>query len=132
MNWSQLESEIQELASQIKIKPDIVIGIVRGGLVPACLLSSKLGVKDMYCLTTKKVGEERKVMSEISEDIKEKNVLLVEDMLETGRSLIVAKEYLETKGAKVKTACLYTMPISEIQPDYSLKEVPEPVQFPWE
>lgn len=132
MNWDELRAEVKMLAGKIDYSPDSIVGIVRGGLVPARLLSSELGVKDMYALTVKKVGEERKVTSDILEDVSGKKILLVEDMIETGKSLIVAKEYLEKKGAEVKTACLYTMPISEIRPDFSLKEVAEIVPFPWE
>ena len=120
------------LAAKVDFAADIIVGIVRGGLVPARLLSTELGVKDMYALTVKKVGEERKVMSEILEDLHGKKILLVEDMLETGKSLIVAKEYLESKGAEVKTACLYTMPQSEIVPDFSIRQIGEVVHFPWE
>ncbi len=132
MNWEELDKEITTLSSKINNPPDIIIGIVRGGLVPARLLSSKLNVKTMHALTVKKLGAERKVTSEIAEDLTGKKILLIEDMLETGKSLIVAKQYLETKGAIVKTACLYIMPISEIKPDYYLKEINDAVKFPWE
>ncbi len=132
MDWNELHNEIRNLAKKIDYKPDIVIGIVRGGLIPSRLLSGLLSVKEMYCLTVKKVGDQRKVMSDITENLSGKKVLLVEDILETGKSLQVAKEYLEAKGAEVQTACLYTMPMSEIRPDYSLKEVAEIAHFPWE
>lgn len=132
MTWEELESEINSLVNKININPDIIIGVVRGGAILARLLSSKLNIKEMYCLTVKKVGNERRVVTEINGDIKGKQALLVEDMLETGRSIISAKQYLGDKGAIVKTACLYTMPISEIKVDYSLKEINETVRFPWE
>ncbi|HEY4525214.1 MAG TPA: phosphoribosyltransferase family protein [Candidatus Paceibacterota bacterium] len=132
MNWNELREEVKSLASKIDYTPDVIIGIVRGGLIPARLLSSELRVKDMYAITVKKVGDERRVMNDILEELSAKNVLLVEDMLETGKSLLVAKEYLEEKGARIKTACLYTMPISELRPDFWLKEVSEVVPFPWE
>lgn len=132
MNWETLEKEVQDLAQKIGYVPDYIIGIVRGGLVPARLLSSYLGVKEMYGLTVKKTEEGRKVTTEITDDLHGKNVLVVEDMLETGKSLFAAKEYLESKGAVVKTACLYTMPLSEVTPDYSLRQVQEVAQFPWE
>ncbi|MDE2078820.1 MAG: hypothetical protein KGI73_00370 [Patescibacteria group bacterium] len=132
MNWSDLEKEVESLASKVDFVPDLIIGIVRGGLIPARLLSSKLKVKDMYGLTVKKIGEARKVTSDILEDLSGKKILLVEDMLETGKSLVVAREYLIAKGADVKTACLYTMPISELKSDFFLGEVSEVARFPWE
>ncbi len=132
MTWLELHAEVKKLAAQITISPDIIVGVVRGGIIPARLLSSELKVKSMYCLTVKKLGNERGVTSSILEDLNRKNILLVEDMLESGRSIITAKEYLKEKGARVKTACLYTMPISELKPDYFLREIREVIKFPWE
>jgi hypoxanthine phosphoribosyltransferase len=75
----------------------------------------------MYCLNVAKRGEERQVTTLIVDDLSGQNVLLVEDMLETARSMKAARSYLEKdKGANIKTACLYTMPNSEIAPDYFL------------
>src|SRR5437016_5196221 len=132
MTWDNFQAEINSLSIKVNYTPDIIVGVVRGGIIPARLLSSYLNVKDMYCITVKKVGNERKVTNEILENIKGKQILLVEDMLETGKSLRAAKKYLEEKEAIVKTACLYTLPLSEIKPDYVLREVKEVITFPWE
>ena len=132
MNWTDFEQEMKTLSEKINYKPDKIIGITRGGIIPARLLSTFLDVKDMYGIAVKKVGEERKVVTDILEDLTGKHVLLVEDILETGRSLIIAKQYLESKGAKIKTACLYTMSISEIEPDFYLTQIQDIKKFPWE
>lgn len=132
MNWETFQNEIGKLVKKVDFKPNLIIGITRGGVIPARLLSSLLGVKDMYCISILKAGRGRKVVTEIKEDLNNKSILLVEDMLETGRSMIAAKKYLEEKGAKVKTICLYTMPISEIQPNYYLREITRIRKFPWE
>jgi len=132
MTWKELTEEVSALSSTITFSPDYIVGIVRGGIVPARLLSRNLNVKDMYCLTVKKVGDERKVTSDILEDLTNKKILLVEDMLETGKSLVVAKQYLEKKGASVKIACLYSMPHSQVSPDFFLREIINVVSFPWE
>lgn len=132
MDWKNFEQEIAALSHKIDAPFDIIVGVVRGGVVPARMLSSRLGVKKMYCISVEKDGNERKVVTEINEDIDGKKILLIEDMLETGQSLVVAKKYLENKGAHVATGCLYTMPISVVHPDYSLGEVEAVVKFPWE
>ena len=132
MTWEDLDSEILHLSAKINYTPNIIIGIVRGGIIPARLLATKLNVKNMYCLTVKKTDDKRRVTTEIQEEIMGKQILLVEDMLETGKSLITARQYLEEKGAFVKTACLYTMPKSEIKPDYYLREIKKIITFPWE
>ena len=131
MQWNEFDREVRELAKLIDYTPDMLIGIARGGVIPAVLLSKALKVKDFNILKMERVGEGRRITSDVI-DVAGKKILLVEDTLETGRALKAGKEYLEERGAKVKTACLYTMPISEIAPDFSLREVPEVVQFPWQ
>lgn len=132
MNWEEFDRELNELAGRITdFTPDIVVGIARGGVIPASLLARRLNVGKMLVLSVDK-KEEGRIVTAYLPDVTEKGILLVEDMLETGRSMMAAKEYLEEKRAQVKTACLYSMPISEMRPDYFLKEVPVPVRFPWE
>jgi len=132
MNWTQVESEVGELASKIESKIDCIVGIARGGLIPSRLLSKVLKVKRMYCLTVEKQRESRTVTTEIKVNLSGKKLLLVEDVTETGRSLDVAKEYLEGLGALVQTCCLYTTPDTEKKPDYLLREMNEIPIFPWD
>lgn len=134
MDWDQFEEKIKILAEKIKaeFQPDMIIGIARGGVVPARLLNRELDVKKMYGISVEEKDKEGKVITDLLIDLEGKKILLVEDMLETGRSLVVAKKYLEEKGAEVKTTCLYTMPQSEIKPDYFLGEVEKAQKFPWE
>src|SRR3989344_6908591 len=131
MNWQELDGEARKLASMVEYTPDIVVAIARVGVIPAALLSKLLNVKDMFVLKMRRENEGRKIETYVLTDISHKKILLVEDMIETGRSLIAGKKYLEEHGAFVKTACLYIMPISEIKPDYFLKEVDEVMSFPW-
>jgi hypoxanthine phosphoribosyltransferase len=119
-------------ASKISKKPDIVIPIVRGGLIPGRLLAKHLGIKDMYAITVKKLNSESKVSSAINEVLNSKNVLLVEDVLETGTSMMAAKDYLIAKGALVQTAALYFLPETKIKPDYYISEKPTVPIFPWD
>ena len=99
MNWNEFDKEVRELGRRIEWKPDAVIGIARGGVIPAAMLGRVLGVKDMFTIKVRRNGEKREII-ETMPDMAGQKVLLVEDMLETGKSLIVAKEYLESKGAE--------------------------------
>ena len=132
MTWTVFKKEILSLSQKIDFKPDILVGIVRGGLVPTRVLSNILNVKNVYCLSVNKIAQQRKVQTEIKVNLKNKKILLIEDILETGKSLIEAKKYLELQGANIKTASLYIMPRSEIKPDFYLKTIYNLVKFPWE
>lgn len=129
MTWETFEQEIGSLVAKIQNRPDIIVGISRGGIVPARLLSSQLAVPTMHCMSVEK---RKRVLTNILEDIHGKNILLVEDAIDTGRNLIMVKKYLEEKGAVVYTACLYTSPRSETTPDYFLRQVDATPEFPWE
>lgn len=51
-NWSQIEGAVLEIARQLHLdnwRPDYIVGLTRGGLVPASLLSQYTGIK-MYTL----------------------------------------------------------------------------------
>ncbi|MEK9195980.1 MAG: phosphoribosyltransferase family protein [Patescibacteria group bacterium] len=132
MDWQDVDQNVQVLASKIDQKPYIIIAIVRGGLIPARLLAKYLEVKEMYALTIKKQGNDRKVISSIDQDLTGKNVLIVEDVLETGTSLIVAKEYIESIGGIAKTASLFIQPDTKIIPDYYVETKQEVPIFPWD
>ena len=133
MTWERVEREIARLAEKIDYTPDIIIGIIRGGMVPTRLLSNYLKVRDIDCITVGKVGKDRVVTSGITRDITGLNVLLMEDALETGWSQEVGEYFLWHKGANdVKTACLYFTDETQAEPDYSLGKVSEIPTFPWE
>jgi hypoxanthine phosphoribosyltransferase len=132
MNWQDTIKALSLLSYKIIDKPHVIVAVVRGGLIPARILSSNLTIKDMYCLTVKKHGSDRRVVTQVTEPLTGVRVLLVEDVLETGTSLIAAKEYLESKGAVVETAALYIQPRSQIIPDYYLEIREQVPTFPWE
>lgn len=132
LSWDDFEEDISALARKIDYKPNVIVGIARGGMVPAARLSHLLGVPVVYCLTVKKDGDGRRIVTEITGNIKDEDVLLLEDMVETAESMGVVREYLESLGAHVRTACLYTTARSRITPDFYLRQVDGPVHFPWE
>ena len=135
MNYKTFEDGICRLSRKIKdsgYEPDMIIGILRGGAIPARYLSKALDVKKMSAIEVIKDGEGRRVVAAPTYDLEGLKILLVEDMLESGKSLDVGEKYLESKGAIVKTACFYIMPQSEIEPDFYLEEIEDVVDFPWE
>lgn len=127
---------IDELTEKVRASEldfDGVVGILRGGVVPARLLVARLAIRDMYAVNVKKRSEERIVTTTIGEELSGHRLLLVEDVLESGGSLRAAKEYLETqKGAIVGTAALHFTAASEVIPDFSLGQIDAVPHFPWD
>ena len=138
ISWEQVKNYNQMLFNLIEksgFKPDFILGIVRGGLAPASLLTYLIPEASFLSLRVIKNGDERKIDASIVNqiDFNGKNVLVVEDMLETGRSAWEARDFLKMKGANVKVACYFASQKSEIDPDFVLeKGVVDKIVFPWE
>ncbi|MDP7323974.1 MAG: phosphoribosyltransferase family protein, partial [Candidatus Woesearchaeota archaeon] len=131
MEWEDLTKNVAKLCSKITFKPDVIVGIARGGIVPALLVAHSLGVQNYFMIKMKREGSERKILADVSMDLKGKKVLIVEDMLETGRSLEVARAYFDSLGAKTSTCCLYVMHKTNVRADFFLDTIDIIPKFPW-
>jgi uncharacterized protein len=119
--------------------PDIIVGISRGGWVPARVLSDLLenpnlaNVKaECYVGIGQTMGKP-KLTQCLSTDVFGKKVLIVDEVADSGRSLkLVSNHVLEQGANEIKTATLYCKPCSAFKPNYFEKETDSWVVFPWE
>ena len=140
--WNQIYDMLLNQAQKIHsdgYKPDIIVGIARGGLVPARVLSDLLEtislatVQVEFYLGIAQTRKEPVLKQGLSVLITDKKALLVDDISDTGKSLKLAKNHLLQQGAKeIKTATLYAKPQSITKPDYYEKGTCRWVVFPWE
>jgi hypothetical protein len=111
-------------------KPDVIVGVARGGWVHARLQCDLLGVKDLFSVkvdhwgvTATKDGK-AKLTVPLTGDVKGKEVLVVDDITDTGESLTMAVDHVKEKGpAHVKSATLMHIAGSKFVPDYFGVEV---------
>ena len=138
LSWKQFATDVAALASKILVSdfdPQMIVAVARGGWIPTRYLSSLLNVKEITSIGLRYVDQERRSLENYSfpQPIATgMNILLVEDMLESAKSLAKAKELFEAKGARVKTAALYFSSHAVIIPDFSLGERKNAIKFPWE
>ena len=79
------------------------------------------------------VGEfstgELKIKKDMSYDIKDMNVLIVEDIIDTGRTLALLKEKLLSRGPKsLKICTAFDKPsrrVNDLKPDYNGITIPD-------
>lgn len=141
--WEKVTEMSINLGEQIKedgFNPDYIIGISRGGYFPAAFINemlskwARIGFVDIGrddFLPDKRIIKGSSFCEET--DLRDKKILLCDDINETGLTFIAVKKYLEQRGAKVKILCFFSRPISKIVPDYVVvSEINfEPI-FPWE
>lgn len=142
LTWNDIEEQCKVLAKEIEeraISFDAIIGIARGGWIPARLLSDLLDSDEVDTVRVKfykSVGQTAKepvILHPIQIDIEDKEVLLVDDIADTGESLATTVDHLKEKKAKsIFVVTLLKKPISKFTPDLFAQETPDWVIFPWE
>jgi len=140
--WNQIYLMLLRLAQEIKkdsFKPDIIVGVSRGGWPPARVLSDLLdnpnlaNVKVEFYLGVAETKGEPTLTQPVSVNVARKKVLVVDEVADTGKSLKLIKEHLAKEGAtEVKIATIYYKPWSIITPDYYARETSRWIVFPWE
>ncbi|MGQ9507439.1 MAG: phosphoribosyltransferase [Candidatus Bathycorpusculaceae bacterium] len=140
--WNQIYKMLLNLADKIRkngFKPDIIVGVSRGGWPPARVLSDLMdnpnlaNVRAEFYLGVAETKGEPTLTQPVSVNVADKRVLVVDEIADTGQSLKLVKEHIIEQGAReVKIATVYYKPWSIIKPDYYEKETSRWVVFPWE
>jgi len=141
-SWEQIYEMLIELADSIRrngFEPDVIVGVSRGGWAPARIMSDLLenpklaNVRAEFYLGVAETKGEPVITQPVSTSVKDKKVLVMDDVADTGKSLRLVKAHLLEEGATdVKIATIYYKPWSVLTPDYYKKETSLWVVFPWE
>lgn len=121
--WEQFKTDAARLSEQIlasNFKPSLIIALSRGGFIPARLLSNHLGVKRLTAIGITYTGPERtipQVFSMPTPPGRDEDVLLVEDCLESGKSLAAAKEIVQRNVNTVRTCSIYKLLRTQVPVD---------------
>ncbi len=142
LSWDEVAGLCESLASSITssgFAPDVLVGVSRGGLVPVRLLSDLLGVSDIYTVRVsfyKNVGKTAdfpRLVQPLPGRLDGKKALIVDDVSDTGRSLLVARDHVKRMGAEdVKAATLHFKPHSTFCPDFFIGRTGDWLVYPWE
>jgi xanthine phosphoribosyltransferase len=157
VSWNDVQRQVQELVRQMWLDrwtPDYVVGITRGGLVPANLISQYLDCPMETLQVRLRDGNENECESNLwmAEDaFNGKNILIVDDINDSGATLNWIRRdwtsgclpdderWNSLWGDNVRIATLYDNESSECitDVDYSAETInkfndPQWIVFPWE
>lgn len=147
IDWEKVEELSRNIAKKIKqdnLNIDLIVPILRGGMPAAMFLSSMLNVSEMACIHIRRSVDDNP-NTEFKEpinngitnfqSIKDSNILIVDDTLDSKKTLDYAINLIEKYNPKsINVAILYNFNKDTFKDIYSGEEVKEYkwVIFPWE
>jgi len=135
VSWEELHRNARSLAWRLVDKGPwrAVIGVARGGLIPATIIARELGVRvvDTVCIAHYEelvVLPEPKVIKMVAGD--GEGCLVIDDLVDTGETFACVRKYLP----KAHYASIYAKPAGKAVVDSYVMEVSQDtwVHFPWE
>lgn len=142
LTWMDVQRLSEKLADQIAetgFRPDIIVAVSRGGFDPARILSDELNIRSLaslqviYYAGVNERNDKPQVKYPLNADIAGLNVLVVDDVADSGNSLKVVKDYIDNLGPReVRIATLHHKPWSSFEPDFYAESVDKWIIYPWE
>ena len=141
-SWDEIYDLMVDLGRKIKesrFKPDVIVGVSRGGWPPARIMSDLLSnpnLANMKVEFYKDIGVRSKrprITQPVTSDVQNKKVLVVDDVADSGQSLRAVRNHLRRKGTnEIRVCTIYYKPHSIYIPDYFAKRTSSWIIFPWE
>ena len=142
LTYEAFGTGVRELARAVAdsgFTPDVVLGIARGGLIPAGALAYALDTKNLFTLSVEfYTGVDTRLDVPVmlppfldAHDLDDATVLIVDDVADTGRTLELVHRFCAGHVAQARTAVLYEKPQSVIKSDYVWRYTDRWINFPW-
>jgi hypoxanthine phosphoribosyltransferase len=142
LSWEEFGRAASELALQIHAdgyRPDLILGIARGGLPVAGALGYALDVKNLWTMNVEYyTGVEERldlplILPPVPDlvDLESARLLIADDVADTGHTLALVKDFCAGKVAEVRCAVLYEKPPSVVECEYVWRRTSLWIEFPW-
>jgi xanthine phosphoribosyltransferase len=127
------------LFNQIKIyQPDALVSVARGGLALGLMIAEALNTRELYSINSILYEDTCKLekckVFNIPNLSNLKKVVLIDDIVDSGESMkhIISKLTKLYPDCEFKIATLFYKPTACIQPDFTVKEAKDWIEFFWE
>ena len=138
LDWEMFGELCRALALKVArdFEPELVIGVVRAGVIPAAIVASILRV-DFHAMRIShsdgdEVRERPSILSAAPREARGRRVLIVDEITTSGDTLRLALAAVrDVHPSEVRTATSFTR-TTGFQPDYSALSTDANVIFPWD
>lgn len=142
LSWEGFGAAARELARQVVdsgYRPDLIMSITRGGMLPAGAMSYAMGIKNLHIINVEfYTGVDTRLPMPVllppvpvAVDLSAKQVLIIDDVADTGETLRMVRDFCASHLAQTRTAVLYEKSQSVVKCDYVWKRTDEWISFPW-
>ena len=146
LTWDDIEELVARLVDRLPRDYDLILVVTRGGMVPACLISERIDIRNIVAAAVMFYTEgttdptqmlTEPVFLEFPADplLHGKRILIVDDVWETGHTAIAVKRRVYDAGGRPDIAVLHFKPgrstVPE-RPDYYADITDEWVTYPWD
>ena len=140
VSWDQFHRDARALTWRLADSGpfDVIVCVTRGGLVPAAIVARELGIRliETVCVASYQGTRQgdlsvlKTIASEIRARPEGKGILIVDDLVDTGRTAKVVRDLIP--GAHFAT--VYAKPLGRPMVDTFITEVSQDtwIYFPWD
>jgi hypoxanthine phosphoribosyltransferase len=133
--WKQFHQDCNLLLKKIVDEQfNSLAGIAFGGLPLVTYLKNTLKIPTRVVFASSYTGQKHKDLKIKLGDLDKlvAPVLIIDDIIDSGITLLTVKNYLLSKNIEHKIAVLFYKPDALFKPDYFIHKTDKWVQFPWE
>ncbi len=138
-SYEEFKVDVNHLAKEIKpYAPDVILAVARGGMTLGHFLAEALEMRDLYAINSIHYEETRKLdtirIFNIPDLSRAKRVVLVDDIIDSGETMIEIKRVLGARYPDVdfKVAAIYYKEKALLRPDFAAREATEWIEFFWD
>ena len=143
LTWTQVEDLAIRLADRLPTTYDVMLVITRGGMVPACIISERLNLRNILVAAVMFYSDlertlDKPIFLQFPGDplLNKRRVLIVDDVWDSGRTIIAVRDRVLAAGGQPDTAVLHYKPehskYATIRPDYYVDETDAWIVYPWD
>lgn len=138
-SYDLFREDTQKLTDKCRgYEPDVLLAVARGGLTLAHLMAQALDMRNLYTLNSVHYEGELKLdtfnVFNIPDVSHAKRVLIIDDIVDSGETMEEILRILKEKFPNVefKLATLFYKKTAVLQPDYTVREATQWIDFFWE
>jgi uncharacterized protein len=143
LGWEDITQLVERIVEVVPRDYDAMLVITRGGMIPACLISERLDIRNILVAAVRLytgIGSslDQPVFVQFPNDplLAEHKILVVDDVWDSGRTAMAVRERVRIAGGRPELAVLHYKPrasrFPEEQPDFYAELTDDWIVYPWD